>query len=72
MLEADIGEGTTGRCGGGFVLAVEAVSEVSLAGFLSVDVASLRALQIFQARPRVTWACPDVPVLKSSMLLSLW
>ena len=32
-----------------FALAVESLSEVSLAGFLTVDPASLRALQIFQA-----------------------
>jgi hypothetical protein len=35
---------------GAFLLAVEALREVSLDGYLSVDVASLRALQIFQAR----------------------
>lgn len=51
MLEADAGEGTAGSHGGAFLLAVESMSEVSLAGYLSVDVASLRALQIFQASP---------------------
>ena len=36
--------------GGGFLLAVEALREVSLDGYLTVDAGSLRALQIFQAR----------------------
>lgn len=35
--------------GEAFQLAVEALREVSLDGYLTVDVASLRALQIFQA-----------------------
>ena len=58
MLDADAGEGAAGGRDRAFLLAVESVSEVSLSGFLSVDVASLRALQIFQARPQDTLAMP--------------